>query len=118
MAIKTANVVPKIQWDDSVVFVFSFVDGGTTFFAGFVHQQLSQATVAGSQIQINSILAQILQSQLQVASDPQSWLDTIKTSSRSGNAIVINYEDSVSTIYTTQIPTLSFTLQQLFSLAG
>jgi hypothetical protein len=118
MAFKPVTAVPRIEWDDSVVFVFSFVDGGTRFFAGFVHQQLSQATVVGSQTQVSSILAQIVQTQLQVASDPQSWLDTVKSASRNNTAIEIRYEDAISTVYTTQFANLSFTLQQLFSLMG
>jgi hypothetical protein len=118
MAIQPANAVPRIEWDDSVVFVFSFPDRGTRFFGGFVHLQLSQAAVAGSQTQVNSILAQITQAQVQVASDPQSWLETVKNAARTSTAIAIVYDDANSTIYTTQIANTSFTLQLLFNVAG
>jgi hypothetical protein len=50
-------------------------------------------------------------------SDPQSWLDTVTTTARAQKDIAIAYEDSISTIDTTQT-NQSFTLQQLFSLAG
>lgn len=115
MAIQNLSVVPTIEWDDSVVFVFSW--NNRQFFAGFVHLQIAVANAVGTTTQITNILQQLAQTQLQASSDPQSWLDTAKNAARNGKSITITFDDAQSTVYTTQT-NQSFTLQQLFSLAG
>jgi hypothetical protein len=122
MSVQTVSVTPTIEWDDSVVFVFSFNvptgDGGSTqFFAGFVHTQLQVATAVGSSVQVTAIVSQTNQQQIQFATDPQSWLDTVKNAFRNAKPISITFEDVVNTPYTTQTAQ-NFKLQQLFSLAG
>jgi hypothetical protein len=115
MTIQTAlNTVPAIEWDDTVVFVFSW--NNQQFFSGFVHLQISLASAIGIATQIGNITTQV-QNQAQVAGDPQSWIDTVKNAARNNKGIAITFEDQQSTIYTTQTNT-SFTLQTLFSLAG
>ena len=116
MSTQTLNVVPNIEWDDGVMFVFSWNQGQTL--AGFTHIQISLANAVGSQTQVSALVQQISQSQVQFASDPQSWLDTVKTAARSGKAtIAVTFDDSVSANYTTATGRI-FILQQLFSVAG
>jgi hypothetical protein len=112
---QTLNVVPNIEWDDGVMFVFSWNQGQTL--AGFTHIQISLANAVGSQTQVSALVQQISQSQVQFASDPQSWLDTVKTAYRGGKAIAVTFDDSVSANYTTATGRI-FSLQQLFSIAG
>jgi hypothetical protein len=73
--------------------------------------------VQGSQTQVSAALAQVQQQGVQLSFDPQSWVETVKTGARSGGAATVVFEDSISTIYTTQT-NQSFQLQQLFSIAG
>jgi hypothetical protein len=116
MTVQTVNEVPVIEWDDSVVFVFSW--SNKQFFGGFVHLQISAASATGIATQIGAIQT-TAQTQVQAASDPQSWLDTVKNAKRATppSPIAITFDDSLSTIYTT-LTGVNFTLQQLFSLAG
>ena len=118
MAIQTTSAVPQIQWDDGGVFIFAFQgNSGAQFSAGFVHLQIQLAVAVGSAVQVTAILQQINQQQIQFASDPQSWVETIKSDQLSNNAITIAFEDATSVQYTTQT-NQSFQLQQLFSVAG
>jgi hypothetical protein len=114
MAVQTVNDVPVIEWDDSVVFVFSW--SNRQFFGGFVHLQISAASATGIATQVGAIQT-TAQTQVQAASDPQSWLDTVKNAKRASTNIAITFDDTLSTIYTT-LTGVNFTLQQLFSLAG
>lgn len=123
MTVQTARAPFTVEWDDSVMFVFSFSfgtpDGGTTtFFCGFPHVVLSGAVVTGTQTQVSQILATIQQTQIQAALDPQTWIETVKSAAR-GTApnMVVTFEDSISSLFTTQTGK-NFTLQQLFSIAG
>jgi hypothetical protein len=115
MTVQSPLAVPAIEWDDGVVFVFSWND--RQFFGGFVHLQISAANAVGSATQISSIVQQVVQNQIQAASDPQSWLDTVKNAARNNKQITITFEDSVSIPYTT-LTNLNFNLQTLFSVAG
>lgn len=113
------NVTPTIEWDDSVVFVFSFSDAnGNKAFAGFVHQQIQLSIVTGSQVQVTAILQVVQQQGIQVSTDAQTWIETIKNAARNTSSqVAVVYDDTSNTIYTTQT-NLSFQLQQLFSVAG
>ena len=115
MSLQTQSVVPAIEWDDSVVFIFSW--NNRQFFSGFVHMQIALSTAQGSQTQINSILQQIQQSQVQVSTDPQSWLEAIKNAARNNSKVSITFDDSTSVNYTTQTAQ-PFQLQILFSITG
>ena len=116
VATYTGNV--SIDWDDSVVIVFSFTNNGTKFFAGFVHQVISVQSTTGTQTQVNSILQNIQQNSIQVALDPATWVETIKTGARgTSNPITVVYEDSTSMPYTT-LTNQPFQLQLLHSIAG
>jgi predicted amidophosphoribosyltransferase len=115
MAVQTQSVVPAVEWDDSIVVVFSW--NNRQFFAGFVHLQIATATATGTTTQLNNITQQVVQNQIQASSDPQNWLDTVKNSVRVGKSINITFDDAISVVYTTQT-NQSFTLQELFSIAG
>ncbi|SIO63185.1 hypothetical protein SAMN05443247_09622 [Bradyrhizobium erythrophlei] len=115
MTVQNQSAVPTVEWDDGVVFVFSW--NNRQFFAGFVHLQIALANAVGTTTQITAILQQLAQTQLQSSSDPQSWLDTVKNGSRNGNKVAIVFDDALSAVYSTQTGQ-NFTLQQLFSIAG
>lgn len=116
MSTQTVSDTPVIEWDDGVVFVFSW--SSKKYYGGLIHLQVAQANATGTQTQVTNILQTLSQTQFQVSSDPQSWMDTIKSASRSsGNKVVITFDDSTSVHYTTQVGT-SYDLQVLYSLAG
>jgi hypothetical protein len=118
MSAQTVSAQPTIEWDDSVVFVFSFLDGGgNRQFSGFVHIQLALALAQGSATQVTQAIQVVNQQQIQFTTDAQCWLDTVKNAARAKNAISITFDDTLSQVYTTQT-NQSFQLQQLFSLAG
>lgn len=117
MAIQNPSIVPTIEWDDSVVFLFSWNNQDQQFFAGFVHLQIAPANAVGMTTQITNILLQPTLAQVQASSDPQSWLDTVKNAARNSKPITVTFDDAISTIYVAQI-NRSFTLHQLFSIAG
>jgi hypothetical protein len=106
----------RIDWDDSVVMIFSFQDRGTTYHAGFVHLGVALQNTVGSQTQINAITQTIKQNAIQLSADPQTWVETVKTGARGGTITVV-YEDATSTPYTTNTGQ-SFDLQILYSIAG
>jgi len=74
MSIQSISVTPKIEWDDGVVFIFSW--NNRQFLSGFAHLQVALALAVGTQTQINAILQQLSQTQVQTSTDPQSWLET------------------------------------------
>jgi hypothetical protein len=107
MSVQNVSATPHIEWDDSVVFVFSFNaptgDGGTQqFFCGFVHAQIQVGAAIGSSQQVSQLVLVANQQQIQFASDPQSWIDTVKNAERSAKAISITFDNAISTAYETQ----------------
>ena len=106
----------SIEWDDSVVLIFSFTDRGTTYYAGFTHLTFAAQNAVGTQKQINQITQVLSQNAIQVSGDPQSWVETVKNAGR-GNTIKVVYEDSISTPYTTTTAQ-SYDLQLLHSISG
>ena len=108
------SAVPQIEWDDSVVFVFSW--NNQQFYAGFVHLQVAVASAVGTTTQVSAILQQLQQTQVQFSSDPQSWLETVKNAARNSKNITITF-DANFVPYTTQTGQ-NFDLQQLYSIAG
>jgi hypothetical protein len=59
-------------------------------------------SVAGSTAQISNVVQEQTTAQVQIAVDPQSLLDTVKTATRNGKTISITLDDAISTPYTTQ----------------
>ena len=117
MSIQTVTQVGvTIEWDDSVVFVFSFQGPSGQVFCGFPHQQVALANQTGTQTQVSAILQTLQQMQLQVTTDPGTWIETLKQGARGGKINIV-YEDSISAKYTTQT-TKDFDLYQLFSITG
>jgi hypothetical protein len=117
MSVATFTGSVVIEWDDSVVLVFSFTQNGTKFFAGFVHQVISIQNTVGTQTQASAILQTILQNSVQFAMDPGTWVETVKTGARGSGTITVVYDDSTSQPYTTQT-NQPFALQILRSIAG
>jgi len=119
MSVQTASNVPlKIEWDDSVVIVFSFDSpSGGRAFCGFLHQILAVQLVQGTQTQINAALAAVQQTGIQLSLDPQTWVETVKNGSRGSGTATVVFDDSTSVPYTTQT-NQSFQLQILFSVTG
>lgn len=118
MSAQTVSSQPTVEWDDSVVFVFSFADvNAVKRFAGFVHMPIALANAVGSTTQVSQAVQVVTQQQIQFSTDPATWIDTVKNAGRAKTSIAITYDDSLSVTYTTQT-NQSFELQQLFSLAG
>lgn len=118
MSIQTTQPVSlTVEWDDSVVIVFSFQGPAGKTVCGFPHLGVATQVLAGSQTQVSAILQIVQQQALQASADPATWVETVKNAARSTNKVTVVFEDSQSAVYTTQTG-LSFTLQQLFSLAG
>lgn len=116
MTIQTVQSDITIDWDDSVVMVFSFDTPGGRMACGFVHQVLSVQSQSGNQTQVSAILQLVQQVGIQVSLDPQTWVETVKNAARSDPATIV-FDDTESVIYTTQT-NQSFTLQSLFSVHG
>jgi hypothetical protein len=115
MTIRNVLVVPTIQWDDGVVFIFSWEENGL-FFGGFVNLQISLVDPIGIATQIGNITAQA-RTQVQVVGDPLSWTNSVKYSAREKKPINIVFDDEQSTVYTAQNGQ-PFTIQTLFSIHG
>jgi hypothetical protein len=116
MSTKSVTTSVSIVWDDSVMLVFQFTDGGTTYQAGFLHVGFQAQAQWGTATQITQILQQTSQQGVQLSNDPATWVETVKYGAR-GNSITITYDDSTSVNYTTQTAQ-PYSLQQLFSIAG
>jgi|SRR5271166_2091356 len=137
MAVQVGKAPFTLVWDDGFILIFSFpdpVNSGQTVFCGFPHQVLSVASQAGNQIQVTPTQSQITQLQFQVAADPATWVETIKTAARGAagsSTPQVSYDDSISSTYTAQVvvpasggnpaqasPGQTFTLQLLYSIVG
>ena len=118
MTTQNISAQPAIEWDDGVVFVFSFTDqNGNKQFSGFVHIQVQLAQAVGSNTQVSQLVTNVQQQQIQFGSDPECWIDTLKNAVRNVKPINIVYDDQINIPYTT-LTNQSFQLQQLFSLTG
>jgi len=119
MTVQTVSVNPTIEWDDSLVFVLSFNDANNDkVFCGIIHVVLAVQLTTGQQAQITPLLQAITQGSFQGSSDPQTWIEAVKTSARDpSKTLTIVYDDALSAVYTT-LTNQSFTLQFLHSLAG
>src|SRR5215831_6377338 len=116
MSIQSVTGPLNIEWDDSVVLVFSFNTPAGKMFSGFVHAVFAGNVVGGSQTQVTAAVQIVVQQGIQVSLDPQTWVETAKSCARGGQATVV-FDDANSVIYTTQT-NLPFQLQTLFSLTG
>ena len=121
MSTQTVTTSVNIEWDDGAVMVFSFSDGGTTFFCGFVHQIPALQIQTGTQTQskINPDVQTLQQQAFQVTLDPQTWVETVKFAHRDQktNKLTIVYDDSTNFGYTTLTQKV-FQLQAVFSICG
>ena len=116
MSVQTvAATQVAVEWDDSVMFVFSFFDGtNTQRFAGFAHTGVQ--VQSGTNTQVTQIQQAV--SAIQVSNDPQTWIETVKNAARNTSArLEIVFDDSTTTPFTT-VTNRIFALAQLFSLAG
>ncbi len=114
-----SNCTIRIVWDDSVVYVFEFTDtGGTRRNGAFVHVQVSQAT--GSQTQVTATLQTI--AQIQVATDPGTWIETLKNAARNNATVNMWFEDTVFTTWqppaTVAANFSAFNISAVYSIAG
>jgi hypothetical protein len=116
MSTKTVTTGVSIIWDDSIVLVFQFTDGGTTYQAGFLHVGFQAQSQWGSTTQVSAILQQTAQQGVQISNDPGTWVETVKYGAR-GNQISLTYDDSTTVNYTTQTAQ-PYNLQILYSVAG
>ena len=118
MSVQTVPQVKlNIEWDDSVVIVFSFTGAdGSTVFSGFPHLVPAWASQVGQQVQISKTVQTIQQTQLQVSADPATWVETVKQGARDKGAATVVYDDSF-VHYTTPIGT-SYDLHVLYSITG
>jgi hypothetical protein len=117
----TPPVNTAVQWDDGVVFVFSFSHQQVNRTCGIFHNVISVQSSQGVQTFVSQLLQSIQQGALQVSADPQTWIETVKNASRgtTNNQIVISYDDNVQFPYTPAVPSPpNFQLQFLYSLAG
>jgi hypothetical protein len=118
MSATTASQVSvTIEWDDSVMIVFSFQNSaGSTVYCGFPHIVAAWQNQSGTQTQVSAKVQSVTQSAVQVSGDPATWVETVKYGAR-GNKITIDYDDTISVNYTTQTAN-PFQLQLLYSIRG
>lgn len=105
-----------IEWDDSVMIVFSFQGTSGTVYCGFPHIVPAWQNQSGTQTQVSQKVQSIVQSAVQISGDPGTWVETVKYGAR-GNKITIVYDDTINVNYTTQTAN-PFQLQQLYSIHG
>src|SRR5262245_37375370 len=84
MPVQTVNVNPTIEWDDGLDFIFSFNDASNhKRCCGIIHRVL---VVQLTTQQVNLIPAQlsgaISAGVFQGSSDPQTWIESVKTAAR------------------------------------
>jgi hypothetical protein len=83
-----------------------------------MHQIFSVQLTQGSQSQISPILQSVQQSSVQLALDPATWVETVKTGARgTSNPITVVYDDTINVNYTNS-QAQPFQLQQIYSIAG
>lgn len=117
MSQQTASQVSvTIEWDDSVMIVFSFQGPSGTLYCGFPHVVAAWQNLTGTQTQVSAKVQSLTQAGAQVSADPATWVETVKYGAR-GNKITVVYDDSSSYNYTTSSAT-PLQLQQLFSIHG
>jgi len=120
MSVQTAAAVkPTIEWDDSVVIVFSFAGSdGNTVYSGFPHVIPAWQQQTGEQTQISKTVQTIQQNALQISADPATWVETIKFGSRDKDATIKIVYDDAFVHYTTPVGSISYDLHLLYSISG
>lgn len=118
MSQQTASQVSvTIEWDDSVMMVFSFQGASSsTVYCGFPHVALALQGQTGTQTQVTAKVQAMSQSGVQLSADPGTWVETVKYGAR-GNKITIDYDDSTNVNYTPQVGN-PYQLQLLYSIRG
>ncbi len=118
MAVQEVVQVPTIEWDDGLAYIFSFTAGGQKF-GGFIHMQAAVAAQVQKAVntQINDKVQESIAKavQVQLATDPGCWIDTLKNGLRTTTPVKITFDDAVNWNYTTKT-NKSFTLQALYSI--
>jgi hypothetical protein len=113
-----------IDWDDSVVLVFSFqgtlLGSPAKVQCGFPHVTIALAQAQGVATNLGNFTGSMSQ-QIQLSGDPQTWIETVKGFARKTiPKITISYDDQLTASYaipTTTTPN-TLTLQQLYSIRG
>jgi hypothetical protein len=120
VSIQPVTTTINIEWDDGAVVIFSFSDGGTKYFAGFVHQipALQVTTGVQTQSKVNPDVQYLHQFSGQVTLDPQAWVETVKAAHRDQQKqLTIVYDDTTNFNYTTMTQRV-FQLQPVYSISG
>jgi hypothetical protein len=119
VSVQTVQTSVEIEWDDSVVIIFSFAGADAKIYCGFPHIVPAWQNQTGTQTQISATVQRIQQTSMQISGDPATWVETVKQGARNGK-ITIVYDDSSSTSYTTYTSAAAtpYQLQNLYSLAG
>jgi hypothetical protein len=119
VSVQTVQTSVEIEWDDSVVIIFSFAGADGKIYCGFPHIVPAWQNQTGTQTQISATVQRIQQTSMQISGDPATWVETVKQGARNGK-ITIVYDDSSSTSYTTYTSAAAtpYQLQNLYSLAG
>lgn len=119
MAVHDVLQVPTIEWDDGLVYIFSLTFGGQKLFAGFIHMQAAVAAQVqkATNTQINDKVQEsiALAVQVQLATDPGCWIDTLKNGLRTTTPVKIVFDDATNWNYTTKTG-INFKLQALHSI--
>jgi hypothetical protein len=119
MGVKEVVQVPTIEWDDGLAYIFSFSMGGQKIFAGFIHMQAAVAAQVqkATNTQINDKVQESIAKavQVQLATDPACWIDTLKNGLRTTTPVKIIFDDATNWNYSTKTGK-NFVLQSLFSI--
>jgi hypothetical protein len=116
MSVQSTQTSVEIEWDDSVVIIFSFAGADGKIYCGFPHVVPAWQNQTGTQTQVSATVQKIQQSAMQISGDPGTWVETVKQGARNGKITVV-YDDSTNTNYTTQTGQ-PYQLQILYSLTG
>lgn len=117
-ATTASGISVTIEWDDSVMLVFSFTpSGGSKQYCGFPHIIPAWQSQSGTQTEVSARVQSISQAAFQISGDPATWVETVKYGSRDGKTINVTYDDTTNVNYTTSTAT-SYQLQLLYSING
>ncbi|HVR47269.1 MAG TPA: hypothetical protein VMT95_11640 [Candidatus Binatia bacterium] len=117
-ATTASGVSVTIEWDDSVMIIFSFTpSGGSKQYCGFPHVIPAWQSQSGTQTEVSAKVQTISQAAFQISGDPATWVETVKYGSRDGKTITIVYDDTTNVNYTSSTAT-PYQLQLLYSITG
>lgn len=117
-ATTASGVGVTIEWDDSVMIVFSFTpSGGSKQYCGFPHVIAAWQSQSGTQTEVSARVQSLSQTAFQISGDPATWVETVKYGARDGKTINVTYDDTINVSYTTSTAN-NYQLQQLYSING